>query len=243
MLRASPRLLHRAVGLIAGVAVIIGVQVIGVAPAEAEQICHTFGHVYLTQPGRVYFSGYEGNQQNGIPTVVASQGELFRLGGNGIQEGTTIRFFAQRFPGPGQESGTPINFLIGSRNYVTQPARENCVVNEEGPYRLTAPSPGRYRVFAEYTSGNTIDPATGQEKQIFDVVADFDVLPGLPAPSSSLQPSGDSDPSDAGPGPAPQQQQATADTDMFASSSVGDPGGGGGGGDGGGGGCVLICLE
>jgi hypothetical protein len=240
MLRASPRLLHRAAGLIAGLAVITGVQVIGVTPAEAEQICHTFGHVYLTQPGRVYFSGYEGNQQNGIPMVVASQGELFRLGGNGLQEGTTIRFFAQRVPGPGQESGTPINFLTGSRDYVTQPARENCVVNEEGPYRLTAPTPGRYRVFAEYTSGNTIDPVTGQERKVFDVVADFDVLPGLPTPSStSLLPSGDSDPSNAGPGPAPQPLQETAGTDMFAPSSVGDPGGGGGGG----GGCVLICLE
>jgi hypothetical protein len=56
-LRTSPHLRKRAAALLAGLAM-IAVLMVGVAPARAQAaVCATRGHAYLTQPGKVYFSG------------------------------------------------------------------------------------------------------------------------------------------------------------------------------------------
>jgi hypothetical protein len=115
----------------------------------------------LTQPGRVYFSGYDGEGQFGIPTMNAVQGDTFRVGGNGILPGTTIRFQSVNMA-----TGQQIDFTPTTRLYTTRGARNNCVVHEEGPLTVTAP-PGRYRITAIYRPGNL---ATGGNDLVDQVV-------------------------------------------------------------------------
>jgi hypothetical protein len=86
-------------------------------------------------------------------------------------------FEAFRAPQPFETTGTRINFLNNYSSCTTGMARDNCVVHEEGPYRVTAP-PGTYRIFATYQSGNN-----HLRGDIFDVVADM-VVPGLPGISA-----------------------------------------------------------
>jgi hypothetical protein len=82
-LRTSRRLRALTAGLLACAAVVAAGLVVGATPAQAAT-CATEGHAYLTQPGKVYFSGYNGDTRFGVPRITATQGELFRLGGNGI---------------------------------------------------------------------------------------------------------------------------------------------------------------
>ena len=78
----------------------------GANPADAAT-CQTAGHAYLTQPGRLFFSGFEGNVQNGVPTAYASQGVTsFRVGGNGIKPGTRVIFQAND-----KATGAPVPFF------------------------------------------------------------------------------------------------------------------------------------
>jgi hypothetical protein len=96
-LHAGPRPLRRALSLIACTAAVAATVTVGAAaPASAQTGygCRTAGHAYLTQPGHVYFSGYENDQRFGIPTVNAVRGDTFRLGGNGLQPGTPLTFQA-----------------------------------------------------------------------------------------------------------------------------------------------------
>ena len=113
-------------------------------PAAHAQFanCATAGHVYLTQPGRVYSSLDQFN--GGTQTVTYIQGtQSFRLGGNGIKPGTLIDFFAFD-----ADTGAQVGFIPGrAAQYPTRNARSNCVVNEEGPFTLTLP-PGNYRIQA-----------------------------------------------------------------------------------------------
>jgi hypothetical protein len=133
---------------------------VGASPAQA-QTCVTRGHAYVTQPGRIYFSGYEGDQSVGIPTWNTFRGDTFRIGGNGIQPGTPIRFQAVNIITRAQ-----IDFLPGVRVVETRKAGTNCVVNESGLMSVTAPS-GQYRITAIYTSGNAGGPLVDQ---VVDVV-------------------------------------------------------------------------
>jgi hypothetical protein len=143
---------------------------VGAESASAAR-CATPGHVYLTQPGRTIFSGYEGNQQFGVPTVSYTQGtQSFRLGGNGISPGTFVDFFAFD-----SDTGAQVGFVPGRpAQYPTRAARSNCVVNEEGPYFFTLP-PGNYRIQANYFPGN-------YPRLVTDVVANLQVLPPPPPP-------------------------------------------------------------
>jgi hypothetical protein len=140
-------------------------MVVGSTPALAADRCRTAAHAYLTQPGRVYFSGYDGVGQFGIPTINAVRGDTLRLGGNGILPGTTIRFQAVDMA-----TGVQVDVIPGSRLYTTQGARNNCVVHEEGPYTITA-LPGRYRITAIYRPGNL---STGSN-DLVDQVAELQV--------------------------------------------------------------------
>lgn len=209
-LRASPHLRKRLAALLAGLAMTT-VLTVGVTPAPAQAaVCATRGHAYLTQPGRIYFSGYEGDTSVGVPRIVAFQGEFFSVGGNGINPKDNMDFEAFRAPQPFEETGTRINFLNNYSYYTTGMARDNCVVHEEGPYRVTAP-PGTYRIFATYQSGN--NPRRGD---IFDVVADMVVFPGLPGISAQIA------------------TDSAAGTESLMSPAYSEPppgGGGGGGGD------------
>ena len=155
-------------------AVTAGTAISGVAiaaPASATTRCATAGHAYLTQPGRVYFSGYEGNQQFGVPTVTYAQGtESFRLGGNGISPGSGVDFFVFD-----RNTGAQVGFVPGRpAQYYTSNAGRNCVVNENGPFFFTLP-PGNYRLVANYFPGNNY-------RLITDVIANINVTPTPPPP-------------------------------------------------------------
>ncbi len=141
------------------------------APTASAARCATPGHAYLTQPGRTIFSGFEGNQQFGVPTVSYAQGtQSFRLGGNGISPGSGVDFFAFD-----RNTGAQVGFIPGRpAQYYTTTARSNCVVNENGPFTFTL-SPGNYRIVANYFPGNNF-------RLVSDVVANIDVLPPPPPP-------------------------------------------------------------
>ena len=141
------------------------------APTAGAARCATAGHAYLTQPGRTIFSGFEGNQQFGVPTVTYAQGtQSFRLGGNGISPGSGVDFFAFD-----RNTGAQVGFIPGRpAQFYTTTAGSNCVVNENGPFTFTLP-PGNYRIVANYFPGNYF-------RLVSDVVANLDVLPAPPPP-------------------------------------------------------------
>ena len=141
------------------------------APTASAARCATAGHAYLTQPGRVIFSGFEGNQQFGVPTVTYAQNtQSFGLGGNGISPGSGVDFFVFD-----RNTGAQVAFVPGRpAQYYTSPAGRNCVVNQNGPFIFTLP-PGNYRVQANYFPGNYF-------RLVTDVVANLDVLPPPPPP-------------------------------------------------------------
>lgn len=147
------------------------------APTASAARCATLGHAYLTQPGRTIFSGFEGNQQFGVPTVTYAQGtQSFRLGGNGISPGSGIDFFAFD-----RNTGQQVGFIPGRpAQYYTTRAGSNCVVNENGPFTFTLP-PGNYRIVANYFPGNNF-------RLVTDVVANLDVLPAPPPPVCFFDP-------------------------------------------------------
>lgn len=74
LLRASPHPGKRPAGLLAALAAMTTVLVLGATPAPAQAVvCETPGHAYLTQPGKIYVSGYEGKENFGIPRIVATK--------------------------------------------------------------------------------------------------------------------------------------------------------------------------
>ena len=138
----------RALVALAALATSLGAVTVGGAigaPTASAARCATAGHAYLTQPGRVIFSGFEGNQQFGVPTVTYAQGtQSFRLGGNGISPGSGVDFFVFD-----RNTGAQVGFVPGRpAQYYTTTARSNCVVNENGPFIFTLP-PGNYRIAGE----------------------------------------------------------------------------------------------
>ena len=141
------------------------------APTASAARCATPGHAYLTQFGRAIFSGFEGNQQFGVPTVTYAQGtQFFGLGGNGISPGSGVDVFVFD-----RNTGAQVGFVPGRpAQYDTSTARSNCVVNENGPFIFTLP-PGNYRLQANYFPGNNF-------RLVTDVVANLDVLPAPPPP-------------------------------------------------------------
>jgi hypothetical protein len=170
----SPRPRKRALIGLATLAASLGAVTVGGAlnaPTASAARCATAGHAYLTQPGRTIFSGFEGNQQFGVPTVTYAQGtQSFGLGGNGISPGSGIDFFAFD-----RNTGQQVGFIPGRpAQYYTTTARSNCVVNENGPFTFTLP-PGNYRIQANYFPGNNF-------RLVTDVVANIDVLPPPPPP-------------------------------------------------------------
>jgi hypothetical protein len=173
MSHLSPQALKRAVVGVATLGATLTAGAIAAPSASAARRNYP-GHVYLTQPGRAIFSGYEGNQQFGVPTVTYTQGsQSFRLGGNGISPGTFVDFFAFD-----RNTGAQVGFVPGRpAQYATRAARSNCVVNEEGPFTFTLP-PGNYRIQANYFPGNN-------PRLVTDVVTNIDVLPAPPPPPPS----------------------------------------------------------
>jgi hypothetical protein len=170
----STRPRKRSVIALATLAASLGAVTVGGAfgaPTASAARCATAGHAYLTQPGRTIFSGFEGNQQFGVPTVTYAQGtQSFGLGGNGISPGSGIDFFAFD-----RNTGAQVGFIPGRpAQYYTTTARSNCVVNENGPFTFTLP-PGNYRIVANYFPGNNF-------RLVTDVVANLDVLPAPPPP-------------------------------------------------------------
>ena len=170
----SPRPRKRIRIALATLAASLGAVTVGGAlgaPTAGAARCATAGHAYLTQPGRTIFSGFEGNQQFGVPTVTYAQGtQNFRLGGNGISPGSGVDFFAFD-----RNTGALVGFIPGRpAQFYTTTAGSNCVVNENGPFTFTLP-PGNYRIVANYFPGNYF-------RLVSDVVANLDVLPAPPPP-------------------------------------------------------------
>ena len=176
--RPVKRALIASLTLAASLGAVTAVSAVAAGPANAAR-CATAGHAYLTQPGRAYFSGYEGNQQFGVPTVTYAQGtQSFRLGGNGISPGSGVDFFAFD-----RNTGAQVGFVPGRpAQYYTSTAGSNCVVNENGPFYFTLP-PGNYRLVANYFPGNYF-------RLVTDVVANIDVTPAPPPPPPVEDPCG-----------------------------------------------------
>ena len=190
-------------------------QMAGAQPAQAggPGTCVTQGHAYLIHGGRAYFSGYDG-VNTGTPSLVVSQGEQVELGGNGIEPASGVTFSAAKFPSPGLDlpSGTiPFGPQAGRQVYQTLGAHSNCVVHQEGPYRITAP-PGKYRILTQFRPGNWTSGS------VSTTVVDLEVLPGLPGIGSSTSAAQDA-------------TTASVEADLTGIvPSEPDPGGGGGGG-------------
>jgi hypothetical protein len=186
------------------------VSVAAAAPAQAVGRCVERPHAYLIHGGRAYFNAYDGVQFAPVPQLVVDRGERVELGGNGIDPTGgaitgTIAFTVSRFPSLGQPGG-PFNFgpIPGQAVYRTQRARDNCVVHQEGPYRITAP-PGKYRIQADYR---------GSLGLVRVNVVDVEVLPGPPPIGLGSAAAGDA-------------TTASSDADLVGSMPSGiDPGGG-----------------
>jgi hypothetical protein len=162
--RALKRALAVVAAVVASMAAVTAFAVIGASAASATTFCNTPGHAYVTQPGRAYFSGYEGDQRFGVPTLSYVQGtQSFRLGGNGIRPGSQIIFFAVN-----TDTGEAAGLVTPGYNYNTRGAGSNCVVNEEGPF-VFALQPGNYQVKAAYLAGNSgqfvVDTVTNVQVQ------------------------------------------------------------------------------
>lgn len=106
------------------------------------RICQTDAHVYVVLNRVPYFSGYEGTESLGVPTMYVSYGTRVTLGGNGIKPGTTVSF---KF--------YDANTLAQVGSGTSRTAGSNCVANENG-YTINFAS-GRYLARATYTSGNS----------------------------------------------------------------------------------------
>jgi hypothetical protein len=118
--------------------------------------CRTRAHAYITVGSTMYWSGYEDDPVN-VPTWNTFDGELHKVGGNGIKPGTQITFRAYK-------KGTQEEIALSSR--YSRTAGDNCVANEAGPFKVTAP-PGEYEIVALFFGGNT---GAGYNRTIVNVV-------------------------------------------------------------------------
>ncbi|HEU5265880.1 MAG TPA: VCBS repeat-containing protein [Jatrophihabitans sp.] len=149
-----PRLARRRRGgalfaAVASFAALIPALTLGASPASATTPCRTAGHAYLTQPGKAYQSGFEGDQRYGVQTLTFQRGtQQFRYGANGISFISYVQFRIFDTANPSRNAGDEIAGV-----YNLQPGR-NCVVNEVGPYTFDA-APGLYEVRATYLAGNS----------------------------------------------------------------------------------------
>jgi hypothetical protein len=176
-LPSRPPLVRRALAALVGIVALVAGMVTGAAPAGAST-CATPGHAYLTQPGELYFSGFDGNQQFGVPTFNTFRGDTFQVGGNGIAP-----FFNIQFRAMNTATGAFVDlFSTGDAEFgfVTATAFDNCVVHESGAFTLNLPD-GRYRLVAQYLSGNL-------GTQVVDQVVDVVVRTPLPPPPPPRDP-------------------------------------------------------
>jgi hypothetical protein len=168
--RALRRVVASVAAVVAALAAVAVVGTVAASPASATGRCATAGHAYLTQPGRTIFSGFEGDQRFGVPTVSYTQGtQSFRLGGNGLAPYSYLNFRAVD-----AVTGAEVPFIPGLPFGISLVTGGNCVANEVGPFTFTL-APGSYRIVASYFAGNS-----GQI--VNDVVANLDVVAPPPPP-------------------------------------------------------------
>ncbi|MFC6081588.1 hypothetical protein [Sphaerisporangium aureirubrum] len=129
------------VRVVVAVVTVFGVVGVVSTPAHADPPCRTEGHAYMIYQGRVYFSGYEGRREFGVPHVSIPSGAAVEFGGNGILPGSGMSFDTEG--------------LINDRDLVG-PARGNCVVNQQRFFANFPP--GEYVLFATYDVPGRSDP-------------------------------------------------------------------------------------
>jgi hypothetical protein len=105
--------------------------------------CQTAGHVYLINGSTLYFSGYEGNNQNGVSTTWVPSGfAVIALGGNGIKPNTAPQFKLQ------------LNGVdVANHSWTVNSAGSNCVSNQVNK-TLNLQAGQTYTLKAHYTAGN-----------------------------------------------------------------------------------------
>ena len=105
--------------------------------------CATAGHAYLINGSTLYFSGYEGNYQNGIATTSVPSGfAVIGLGGNGISPQTTPQFKLQ------------LNGMdVPGHSWNASKAGSNCVSNQVNK-TMSLQAGQTYTLKVQYTAGN-----------------------------------------------------------------------------------------
>ncbi|GAA4715665.1 hypothetical protein [Phytohabitans rumicis] len=105
--------------------------------------CATAGHAYLINGSTLYFSGYEGNYQNGVSTTWVPSGyAVIALGGNGIKKNTAPQFKLQ------------LNGVdVANHSWTVNSAGDNCVSNQVNK-TLNLQAGQTYTLKAHYTAGN-----------------------------------------------------------------------------------------
>ena len=169
MSRVFTRALAALGAVVASLAAVAAVGIVSSSPASASTVCRTLGHTYLTQNGGAFVTFGNNVLFGSTPSTSFVQGNMgYRFGGNGIQPGTQITFYAVNTD-TGAWAG-----LVNGGNYTTRGAGSNCVVNEEGPFTISLP-PGNYRVMAQWIAGQT-------GNFFSDAVVDFHVQAPPPPP-------------------------------------------------------------
>jgi hypothetical protein len=170
--RARARLLLRVLTLVSLTLGTTAALAVGAQPASAAT-CATAGHAYLTQSGRVLFSGFEGDQRFGVPTFNTFRGSTFNLGANGIRPFDFVTFVAVD-PATGAELN--LDFFGNGQASFSLPVGENCVANEQ-QFTVRVPD-GRYRLTARYSAGNS---GARIDEPVVDIVVDESNRP-VPTP-------------------------------------------------------------
>ncbi len=109
--------------------------------ATQTQPCGSDAVAYVVRSGQAYFSGYEGSESLGVPTLYIQHGQHVTLGGNGIKPGQQVFFYFYDDSGNQRGSGA------------SHSANGGCVANE---HEITINLPaGHYVAKGYYQSGNT----------------------------------------------------------------------------------------
>lgn len=158
----------------------VAVTSVTATPAYADDQCATPGMAYLIYGGRLYMSGYNGDQRFGVATVQMPVNAIVEVGANGINPNHVMQFELIN-----RSTGQPWPWV-----YLPQ-AGGNCVVNQRsffiafpptGNPNLPPPPPGSYTLTASYQAGNSLPNDPFDLRIVEDEpVVHIDLLPAPPS--------------------------------------------------------------